>query len=285
MDILVASRLAAHPDPVLRLAASLASGLAAELTLLTVARDAGAAAAAEDALADARAQLRSLPGAPSCRTRLRLGSPAAEILAELEASDPALVVLGERAQPKPLSRRVPGSTTRRVIERAPCPVMVAKGQGRAPRRLLLCDSGVTEAPLVEVLAAQLPGLLRQAASVTILHVASQMSAGPSVVAPELEGDADSPLEGSPERRLLDRDAASLAGLGIAAELKLRHGLVVEEVLAESETGQADLVIIGANRGRGWRRVLLSDFAREILQRMDRSVLIMRPSVETQTPGG
>ena len=115
MDILVASRLAAHPDPVLRLAASLASGLAAELTLLTVARDAGAAAAAEDALADARAQLRSLPGAPSCRTRLRLGSPAAEILAELEASDPALVVLGERAQPKPLSRRVPGSTTRRVI--------------------------------------------------------------------------------------------------------------------------------------------------------------------------
>lgn len=61
MDILVASRLAAHPDPVLRLAASLASGLAAELTLLTVARDAGAAAAAEDALADARAQLEACP--------------------------------------------------------------------------------------------------------------------------------------------------------------------------------------------------------------------------------
>jgi nucleotide-binding universal stress UspA family protein len=56
---------------------------------------------------------------------------------------------------------------------------------------------------------------------------------------------------------------------------VRHGLVVEEILAEAQCGDYDLVVIGAHRGEGWRRILLDDLAHEIINYVDRPILVVR----------
>ena len=67
-----------------------------------------------------------------------------------------------------------------MVEHAPCPVGVVKGRVGGLDRLLLCDSGVQEAPVVDQLVARLPDLVRGAREITVLHLMSQMLAGPTV---------------------------------------------------------------------------------------------------------
>jgi nucleotide-binding universal stress UspA family protein len=75
--------------------------------------------------------------------------------------------------------------------------------------------------------------------------------------------------------LLEHDLEMLDRLGVLARPKVRHGLVVDEMLAEARSGAYSLVVIGAYRGEGWRRILLPDLAHEIIGRIDRPVLVVR----------
>jgi nucleotide-binding universal stress UspA family protein len=56
---------------------------------------------------------------------------------------------------------------------------------------------------------------------------------------------------------------------------VRHGLVVDEILAEAQRGDYDLVVIGAYRSEGWQRILLDDQAHKIIVQLDRPVLVVR----------
>jgi nucleotide-binding universal stress UspA family protein len=82
-------------------------------------------------------------------------------------------------------------------------------------------------------------------------------------------------EDAPEGRLLAQDLRQLDRQGIHPTAKVRHGLVVDEILAEAHSGDYDLVVIGAHRGEGWQRFLLDDLAHKILAQMDRPVLVVR----------
>jgi len=82
-------------------------------------------------------------------------------------------------------------------------------------------------------------------------------------------------EHSPEGDLLARDLSLLAKYGFEAATKVRHGLVLEEVLAESDAGGYGLVVIGAHRRSGWPGYLLTDLARQIVTHAHRSVLLLR----------
>lgn len=273
--ILAATRDPEHTRLVLDLAGHLSRSLGASVTLLTVLRDEADRGDGQAVLHRAMELLGDrLPGGRAAPLQ-RIGHPAEEILDELEAGDYALVVLGDREHQNPLARLVLGSTVERVIEHAPCAVAVAKGQVGPIRSVLLCDGGAAESPLVEVVAAQLPDLLARADIVTVLHVRSEMSAGPSAASPET-GDAAEAHDASRESRVIERELAALGRLGIRTRLVLRQGLVVDEVAAEAEASAADLVVIGAHRGEGWRRVLISNVAREIFREVQRPILVMRP---------
>ena len=72
-----------------------------------------------------------------------------------------------------------------------------------------------------------------------------------------------------------QDFCRLERLGIQARAEVRHGLVVDEILAEARRGNYDLVVIGAYRGEGWQRILLDDLAHRLIVQLDRPVLIVR----------
>jgi len=284
-EILVACRDVTRSSVALELAVQLSLRMDAQLSILAVIRHDGQHTGARRALDQALEIGSKRLGADRCRTALRVGHPAEEILQELDERSYALVVVGDREYQSRLERLVLGSTAERIIEHAPCAVAVAKGRVGPVRRLMLCDSGVAEAALVDLMADRLPALLLDAEEVRVVHVVSHMSAGPSVTVPS-EGDphdagkAADPKDGHgldrATERLVERNRELLDRMGVRATMQVRHGIVVEEIVSAAQSGRADLVVIGANRGDGWRRVLLGDLARDIFRRLRCPVLVVRP---------
>ena len=82
---------------------------------------------------------------------------------------------------------------------------------------------------------------------------------------------------SPEAGLFASALEILRAAGVPAELKLRVGLVVDEILAEVEQGAYDLLVIGAHRvASRLDRLLLADISAELLQKSPVPVLLVRP---------
>ena len=214
-----------------------------------------------------------LPPDAAIEPKIRVGQPAAEIIREAHESNQELIILGERLHPAP-AKRILAPTVERVLEQSPCPSLIARGVIRPPKQVLLCEAG-RDPSLLKRLLAQLRPMLAIAEAVTVLHVMSQMAAGPGVSGWELEAGAEELIEErTPEGRILEEDLQQLAELQVQLQPKVRHGLVVREILSEAHSGDYDLVVIGANRGAGWQRFLLDDLAQEIIDQADRPVLVI-----------
>ncbi|MDF1500105.1 MAG: universal stress protein [Anaerolineales bacterium] len=218
------------------------------------------------------------------RRKVLIGQPMALILQEVASDEYSLMILGSIDDKKKLDRILVAPHITRVIERSPCPVVIVRGDTRTEpglrddlfERILICDSNIDAPSLLQRFASKFGKLLATGADITILHVMSQMSAGPGVMGKQLRADAEELIqEHVPEGVLLERDIEILKQLNVPATPKVRHGLVVEEIQKEAKSGDYDLVIIGAHRGEGWQRILLDDLAQQIIAHVDRPVMIVR----------
>jgi len=215
------------------------------------------------------------PEISNLQTKVRVGQPAEEIIREAEEGHYDLIVMGEKRD-YDLMTRLLGSTAKRVIEHAPCPVIIAKGKIGPIHRILLCDSGAESVSLLNRFIARLPALVEGDIEITVLHVMSQITAGPGVKGKQLRASAEELIqEHTPEGEILEQDVQILQKSNLRPQPKVRHGLVVDEILAEARGGDYDLVVIGAHRGTGWERLLLDDLAQQIIEQMDRPVLVVR----------
>jgi nucleotide-binding universal stress UspA family protein len=205
----------------------------------------------------------------------RTGDPVHEIMSELKLARYDLLVIGEEQMVHGHLPRQPESISHKLAEQSPCPVLVVRHPLRNFRRILMCDSGA-ENTVLRRFTVQVAELLDGEEEITVLHVMSQISAGPGVPGRQLRADVEELIEeNAPEGRLLAGDLRLLSRHGIHPTAKVRHGLVVDEILAEAESGDYDLVVIGAHRVQGWQRFLLDDLAHKILAKMDRPVLVVR----------
>lgn len=283
MRILIATDGSPYAEARLRLAAYLLRRhLANEppVLLAVVGSEAGRPHA-EAILAQARESL----GVTNVQTRVRIGRPAREIVWEANEGYYGLVIIGERWGYNGLiARHLQAATPVQVAEEALCPVLIAKGRVGPIGRILLCDSraksiveGQRVGPsLLSRFTAQLAELLGGEEEVTVLHVMSQISAGPGVRGKQLRAGVEELIqERAPEGVLLVQDVQALERPGVHPRPKVRHGLVVDEIVDEARSGDYDLVVIGAHPNKGWRHLLLEDLAREIILRLDRPVLVVR----------
>lgn len=274
MRILIVASSSSHTDEALHFGAQLAGRTSGPLTLLWVGRTRPTQARLGNELACLRELLE--PGSAHVHSKARFGRLAGQVLREAGEGDYDLIIIGERLFPSRVLRRLFSSAVWTVAGQAPCPVLVVKGQARPLRRLLLCDSGVFSPPLLDRFTARLGPLLGTEHEMTILHVMSQMSAGPGVRGKQLRANAEELMvEHSPEGMLLAHDLELLEGLGLDVQPMVRHGLVVDEILKEAGSGDYDLVVIGAHPDDGWRRILLDDLAHRLLMRLKIPVLVVR----------
>ncbi len=217
-----------------------------------------------------------LAGAPEPRFKMRKGHAAEEILEEATLGKYDLVVVGAWGQ-RGITRFLLGSTAERIARHAPVPVLIVKGSRNAIRRVLVCTAG-REPGLATVewggRVARLVG-----AEVTVLHVMSQIASRPALP-PDILEYLDAPAQvlmnhHTREGLCLEEALAILSELEVENQPQVRHGLVVDEILNEARDGDYDLVVIGAHKQEGWRRVLLDDLAHHIMTEIKRPVLVVR----------
>ena len=271
MHILVATGGATHSDTAVTLGTQIAKCTHSTLTLLTVIRHEEDEVQAEAILA--RAATLAAQQGMTAQKHIRTGQVAVEIIAEGNEGYFDLVVVGERHEHS-LVTRLLGATADRVIAQMPCPVLIARPQSTGLNRLLLCEGG-REPSLLDRFVKRLSSLLQAAGELTVLHVMSQMTAAPGVRGWELRAEADELItQHTREGELLEHDAAALQQLPVHLHTKIRHGLVVDEILAEANDGEYDVIVIGAHQGSTWERFLLDDLAHQIVTQSNTSILII-----------
>jgi nucleotide-binding universal stress UspA family protein len=91
-------------------------------------------------------------------------------------------------------------------------------------------------------------------------------------------------EYAPEGELLERDIQMLEQPGLHLIPKVRHGLVVDEILAEVSSGGYDLVVIGARLTQGPQRFLLENIAHQIIMKIRRPILVVREKNHSLSTG-
>jgi nucleotide-binding universal stress UspA family protein len=220
-----------------------------------------------------------LVGVAGINTRVRFGDAFTQILHEASAGAYDLIVIGD-SRPRNILRRFRrNSMAVRIAENAPCSVILVRGKVSPICRILLCDSGAGMSSLLSRLVLQLAELLEGDEEVCVLHVMSQISASPVVQNADLKAVATELIaEHAPEGEILEQDVKMLEKPGIHPTPKVRHGLVVDEILAEARSGDYDLVVVGAHP-IGKRRFMLDNIAHQVIKEIARPILVVRAKGE------
>lgn len=208
-------------------------------------------------------------------TKIRTGDSVKEIMQEAIEGGYDLLIIGE-VHASFLPHIFRGFDPAQIAEDTPCPVIFVKNIIRPIHRILLCDSGGGRSSVLNRFVLQLVDILEGEEEITILHVMSQISAGPSVSGHHLRATFEELIEEqSPEGQFIDRDIQQLKKPGVRPTPKILHGLVVDEILNEARRGDYDLVVIGQHQDKTWQHFLLEDLAHKILIQSDRPVLVVK----------
>ncbi len=182
-----------------------------------------------------------------------------------------LVVVGRLGS---LDRLTSGLVSAILIRRINANILLVRPHLVDVSRILVCSQGPRHGLVNYQDAARAARALN--ARLTILHVVSQMG---------LTMRASESLRGGEPREFLTDDPLTIAHLtdlrarlardGIEGSVKVRRGLVVEEVISECIEGRHDLVVIGAHATTGTDAYLYEDFATHIVRASPVSILVVR----------
>ncbi len=198
----------------------------------------------------------------------RVGSPAAEIVAQAEEVGAGMVVLGSRGLGA-MRRALMGSVSDSVVRHAPCPTLVVRGEPLAfPTKILLATDTSEEANLAASLAAELAK-----GSDSELHVVHVGSFVPMFLAATEEEPARMAREA---RSTLDDQVRRIkAGHGIEAKSHLRYGAAAEEIVALAEDIGAGLIAVGSRGRGGIRRALMGGVSDSVVRHAHCPVFVVR----------
>jgi nucleotide-binding universal stress UspA family protein len=271
MKILICSDGTQSAEPAIHLGGLLAAPLEAQTTLLGIAERSQDEQPLRGALEKQAQLLQARDVTPEMI--VQSGEPVHQILDQTSKNKYDLAVIGARWTGA-VGEYWRSKKTYEVIKTIQPPVLVAIGDRRQLRRFLVCTGGKE---FIEP-AVQFTGRMAAAvgASVTLLHV---MAEPPALYADLmlLEEDVGQLLESKSELGTnLSRQKRELDRLGVSAQVRLRHGIVIDQVFKEVHAGDSDLIVTGTSRARGViRHYIMGDLTRSILNRAEVPVLVAR----------
>ncbi len=265
-------------DRAMRLGAGIAAGCQAEVTLLGIAESPGDSKPLFEALQRGQALLEEKNIHAELITKS--GKPIAEIVKRTEEAAYDLVVIGA-VRKEARGRFWMSSKAYKIIKEINPPVLSVAGTATGIKRILICSGGQRGLDQAVRLAGEIARGL--GAAVVLLHVLPEP---PAIFAP-LAGMKETDtwlLRSSTELGLnLRHQRELLQSCGVAAQVRLRHGLVLEEILREIRQGDYDLVVTGSALSSSLRTYVLGDISREIVNRANCAVLVARSQAETLEP--
>ena len=271
MKILVCSDGMPASENAIELAALLAGPLRAEITLLGIAEKSSDERPLRETLERQAQSLRTQNAQPSIV--VRAGEPVRQILNQTSNASYDLVVVGARWTGA-TGHYWRSEKTYEVIKSIRPPVLVAIGERKQLKRFLVCTGGKEFIEQAVQFTGEIAAPL--GASVTLLHV---MAEPPAIYVNlvQLEENVDQLLESKSELGTnLRREKRELERLGVSAEVRLRHGIVIDQVFEEVDAGDYDLIVTGTSQARGLLgHYIMGDLTRSILNRANCPVLVAR----------
>ncbi|MEA3336542.1 MAG: universal stress protein [Chloroflexota bacterium] len=203
--------------------------------------------------------MRLLPGLEIEGLTLQ-GKPEEQIAHHIETNNYDLVIMGERESG--LTDLFPSSVVRSVANRVPAPIMVVKRERPSVERILLCLAGRENENGAVSLAARLA--MGANARVTLLHVTDPLPSLYTGLATMEEKLAELLQTDTPVAQHLRKASAAFVDREIPTVLKLRHGSISHEILAEAEERNYDLIVIGRTQPVSRiRRLWTRDVSKEV----------------------
>ena len=206
--------------------------------------------------------------------KIALGDPVEEMKVELNRRDYDMVLIEVHRR-----RRVLPSGFRflsqRIIKNSTVPIMLVRHGSKKLERMLVCTGGVKISEPVVDLSTKLAG--QAGLEATLLTVSTPV---PSMYTgmEEIDETLEELLEtDTPVAQHLRHSAEQLTKSGVPAEIKIRHGDVVEAILEETLEGDYDLVVLGETEGATLRGLLLGNITQQIINRAPSAVLISKKS--------
>jgi len=273
MKMLICTIGSSQRKRTLRFGAEVAKALSADTTLLGVVRKEQQAEDLHAVLDEAARELmaQDLP----VRVQVEVGNAEDIFVAEMERANYDLVAVGTLGE-KRSRRALLDSIGMRIVERAQSSVLLVKGDRAQLSRVLVCASGAERGHLAVWAGASLAcGAKAQA---TVLHVLDAMPAM-YVGLEQMEETLAELLQSDTEMaRELKWAAQVVRAECEVSEIKLRRGIVADEILREGQVGDFDVIVLGSPRQAGGLvRMLMGDVAREVITRAQRPVLVVRPT--------
>lgn len=201
------------------------------------------------------------------------GDLIASILQKTEQTIYDLIVIGGRRQARAASSGL-SMRAYRIIEAVKTAILVVPEKREAIGKILVCSGG---AHYIDT-AVRLTGRLAQAlrAKVTLLTVIPVPPAMYIRIASQ-EIDVEKLLRSKTSLgRNLQRAKQVLESFSVPTKVRLRAGLVIDQIHQEIEDQDYDLVVVGTSHGRDpVTHFFLGNVTREIVNRADRPVLVVR----------
>jgi nucleotide-binding universal stress UspA family protein len=280
MKILFCSDGTPSSDKATRLTSLLASRCQAGVTLLGVAEK----PSDEQALQLALEKEAQVLGAANLSVQMivRAGDPIRQVVNLSAANKFDLTIIGARGQ-GPSGLHLRSNKTYEFVKGVHSPVLVALGEREELRRFLVCTGGKKFSEETVHLTGEIAACA--GASVTLLHV---MAEPPALYVDlvQLEEDIDRLLEsGSELGENLRAQKEAFEKRGVPVELRVRHGIVLDQIFKELREGNHDLIVTGSSQSTGpFRHYIMGDITRGILNRADCPVLVSRGGESTGSPG-
>lgn len=271
MNVLICSDGTDPADHPTRLGGALAAASNAKVTLLGVAESPQDEAPLRAAIHSESDHLRSRGVA--AEIVIRDGDPIGQMFEQTSAAKYDLVVIGARRK-RTSGLHWRAERTYEVIKAIPAPVLVATGMREQLKSFVVCTGGKKYIDPAVALTGNFAAALR--ASVTLLHV---MAEPPAIYAElvRMEEDVEALLaSGSELGQNLAAQKKKLEQLAVQTTIKVRHGIVIDQIFAEVQAAGHDMIVTGSSRARGpLRHYIMGDVTREILNRATVPVLVAR----------
>jgi nucleotide-binding universal stress UspA family protein len=187
-------------------------------------------------------QASSILGDRSIHTKVRRGDAVNRIVREADRNNYDMVIIsvsqiGEGRQPV-------ATVHNSLLRNLPCCLLVVKNPRAELKRMLICTGGLQMKEALVHVGAKVANAA--GSDVTLFHVAANvptMYTGLKTIEETLKEllQTDTPVA-----RHLRKGAEILSENDIQAELKLRHGSAVYEIVREIDRQNYDMVVIGAS---------------------------------------
>jgi len=248
---------------------------ALDLTLLAVSESTGD----QSKIMTSLNKLKDIMGGarPGLNILIRHGHPAEQIIKEASSHTYDLVAVGIGEHHRSLLHLRSETTLNKLARDLHIPLILARNVPEHLNNILFCTSA--ENTSLDTLRQGGKMISNISARVGLLHVMSQLALNLASRSEDLLETAESAMQHQTREGIHLTDGIQvLHNAGVTCEIipRLRHGLVLNQVLAEINAGNYNLLVIGTHFRPGldrWMEVLLDDVTSQLITQSPCSVLI------------